>query len=171
MRYQIMNISVNRLNSINLDFYQKDNRKRNFTNNQNEKFDILEDFDLIMLDNKEKNKQDLEEAAKLIAIIQSDESGDFEKAFKKHLLNKSNNTQDHHNKGVLELISLIQDFVSVTVINTSRNFCNKVSNLFNENFVTDIGSAISDIGRFCCDLCDAMSTIRNNRLEYSEVSY
>lgn len=35
-----MNISVNRLNSINLDFYQKDNRKRNFTNNQNEKFDI-----------------------------------------------------------------------------------------------------------------------------------
>ena len=56
MRYQIMNISVNRLNSINLDFYQKDNRKRNFTNNQNEKFDILEDFDLIMLDNKEKNR-------------------------------------------------------------------------------------------------------------------
>jgi len=166
-----MTFTIDRLNPISLDLYKKNSNKRSFADSQNKSFDILEDFDPVSLDNKEKNRQEIEKAAKLISIIQSDESGDFKKACEKYLTKVSTNTQDHHNKGVLELISLIQDFVSVTVINTSRNFCNKVLNLFNENFVTDIGSAISDIGRFCCDLCDAMSTIRNNRLKYSEVSY
>ena len=165
-----MHIQVNRLDAINLDFYGKDNRKRNFANNQNEKSDILEDFDFISLDNKERNRQNLQEAAKLISIIQADESGDFEKACGKYLTKKHNGAQEHHNKGILELINLIRDFVSVAVTDTLRNLRNRVSNLFNEDFVILIGLAISVIGRFCCDLCETISTIENKKLKYSEVS-
>ena len=163
-----MNVSVNRLNAIDLDFRNRNNSQRSFTNDQNESFDILEDFDLISLDNKEKNKQDLQEAARLIFKIQSDESGDFEKACGKYLINKK--IRGYHNKGILEFFSVIRDFASVVVTNTLRNLRNGVSNLFNEDSVAIIGSAISDIGRFCCDLCEAISTIGNKELKYSEVS-
>lgn len=166
MRQEIMDMSVNRLNAAKFDFYKRDNRKKNFNNNQNK--NLLEDFDLISLDNKEKNKQNLEEAARLIAIIQSDESGDFEKACKKHLTKISMNEQAN-NKGILELINTIRDFVSVDVPNSVRNFCNRVSALFCEDSAALIGSAISEIGRFCCDLCEAISTIENKRLKYSKV--
>ena len=165
-----MQISVDRLNAINLNFYKKDNRKRNCANNQNEKFDILEDCDLISLDNKERNKQNLQEAAKLISLIQSDESGDFEKACGIYLTKKCNHPQEHRNNGILELINVIRGFVSAAAANTSLNLCNRVSNLFSKDSVAFIGSVISDIGRFCCDLCETISTTGNNELQYSTVS-
>ena len=165
-----MYIPVNRLNSINLDFCNRDNSRKNFANNQNEKFDILEDFDLISLENKEINKQKLQEAAQLISLIQSDESGDFAKACGIYLTKMPKKKQSHNNKGVLELIKVVQGFVSVTATNTLRNFRNRFSNLFSEDNVALIGSAISDIGRFCCDLCETISTIGNKGLKYSAVS-
>ena len=165
-----MHIPVNRLDAINLDFCNRDNSRRNFSNNQNEKIDILEDFDLISLDNKEINKQKLQEAAKLISLIQSDESGDFEKACGIYLTKVSNHTQVHNNKGVLELLKVVRDFVSVAATNTLRNFRNKLSDLFSEDHVARIGSAISEIGGFCCDLCETVSTMGNKGLKYSAVS-
>ena len=165
-----MTFTIDRLNPISLDLYKKNSNKRSFADSQNKSFDILEDFDPVSLDNKEKNRQEIEKAAKLISIIQSDESGDFKKACEKYLTKVSTNTQDHHNKGVLELVNVIRDHVSVTVANASQNFRNRVSDLFNEDFAAGIGSAISDLGRYCCDLCEAISTIGNNGLKYSEVS-
>ena len=165
-----MTFTIDRLNPISLDLYKKSSNKRSFADSQNKSFDILEDFDPVSLDNKERNKQDLEEAAKLIYKIQADESGDFKTACEKYLTKMSNNAQDHHNKGVLELLKMVQGFVSVAVANTARNFGNRVSNPFNDDLIAGIGSAISDIGRFCCDFCEAISTIGDNGLKYSEVS-
>lgn len=164
-----MNIRVNRLSPIYLDFYPKDNTKKNFVENQNEKIDMVENFGLISLDNKEKNKQNLQEAAELISKIQSYESGNFKKACEIYLTKKSDNAQVHHNKGILELVNLVWDFVSAVVANTLRNLSEIDYNMFCEDFLACISSVVSGISRFCCDLCEAIAATGNKRLKYSEV--
>ena len=163
-----MHMAVNRLEEINLNFGNQDSNNGNSANNQREEIDIFKNFDLISLNNKERNKQDIQEAAKLFSLIKSDESGDFENACCIYLTKKTNNAQVRHSKRILELINVIRDYISVAATTTLRNFGNRV-NLYTKDFATYLGSAISVIGGFCCDLCEAIFTTRNKELKYSEV--
>lgn len=170
-----MGIAVNRLGAIDLDLWKRGNSNRNFNNNQNEKFDLAEDKELISFKNKEANKQNLQETAELISLAQAKNSSNFEKAYGEYLTQKWNNEEDKHKNVTLDVVKVVLNLGCLTMAKMLENLGNKISNavsdIFNEDVVLRISSGISNLGRVCSEFCDTIANSGEERVRCPEISY
>jgi hypothetical protein len=166
-----MEFSIRKIDEASLDLMKRNNRQKRSEDSQNKELNSLEQFDLVSLNNKEVNKQNLQITAELISLAQNNKRNNFEEAYGEYLTQKWNNSQDTKNNETLEVLKVFFNIVSKSLSDTLSDFGKKVANMFDIDILSLIGSGILNMGSLCVSLCEAAVNSEEKRVMCPEFSF
>ena len=102
-----MDFSIKRMDETDLELWKRNSRKKKTVDIQSKEVNFFEQADLISLDNKEANKQNLQITAELISMAQNNKRNNLEEAYSEYLSQKWNNSEDEQKNETLELLKVL----------------------------------------------------------------
>lgn len=166
-----MDFSIKKINETDLELWRRNNRKKQSADTQDKEVKSLEKFDLISLNNKEANKQNLQITAELISLAQNNKRNNLEEAYSEYLSQKWNNTQAQQKNETVELLKVFFNILSKSLNNSFRNLGDRIKNIVNEDLLPLIESGLLSMGCRCISLCETLVNLRGNRVMCPEFSF
>ena len=167
-----MDFSIKRMDETDLELWKRNSRKKKTVDIQSKEVNFFEQADLISLDNKEANKQNLQITAELISMAQNNKRNNLEEAYSEYLSQKWNNSEDEQKNETLELLKVFFNISKKSLTNTLEDFGRRISNIFDKDLLSIIGLGILNMGVFCVSLCETVvNNLGENRVMCPEFSF